>query len=38
MLNLLLEELRLVVKYRGIKNYKSMSKNKLLSIFQSQNQ
>ena len=32
MLNLLLKELKLIAKTRGIKGYKSMSKNKLLSI------
>ena len=31
MLNLLLNELKLVAKLRGIKGYKSMSKEKLLS-------
>ena len=33
MLNLSLNELKLVAKNRGIKGYKSMSKEKLLSVF-----
>ena len=32
MLNLSLNELNLIAKYRGPKGYKRMSKNKLLSI------
>ena len=32
MLNLSLNELNLIAKYRGTKGYKRMSKNKLLSI------
>ena len=32
MLNLLLNELKLVTKSKGIKSYKSMSKEKLLNV------
>ena len=32
MLNLLLKDLKLIAKTRGIKGYKSMSKDKLLSM------
>ena len=37
-LNLSLKELRLIAKSRGIKGYKSMSKEKLLAYLVNQNQ